>query len=70
MADEFRLIEIRMCVNFALCLVCVQILTFDEPLQIIGFVMFVSGAVAVAIEYVENKADSIFIGGLVGLTIR
>lgn len=36
---------------------------------IIGFVMFVSGAVAVAIEYVERKAESTILGGIIGFTI-
>lgn len=32
--------------------------------------MFVSGAVAVALEYFEQKDKSVTIGGLVGLSIR
>ena len=32
--------------------------------------MFVSGAVAVALEYFEQKDTSVTIGGLVGLSIR
>ena len=32
--------------------------------------MFVSGAVAVAIEYVENKAESSLVGAIIGFTIR